>query len=210
MQKIRQIKYYSLWFSLLIIILFALQVIFPTLTDLFVLNKNIYSGEIWRVLTAIFVHGSLTHLLYNLFALALFGFILENIVGSKRFLTIFFSTGIIANLISVNFYNSSLGASGAIMGLTGALTILRPKLTVWAFSIPMPLFIATTTWIIGDIIGIFNPSGTGNIAHLSGVFFGFIFGLIYLKKLGEKKAKEVKIKISEDVMDEWERIYLKK
>jgi len=101
------------------------------------LNGDAFDGEIWRFLTAVFLHGGVGHILFNGFALLLFGSILERFVGGRRFLIVFFVTGILANLISVNFYSSSLGASGAIFGVIGALVIVRPGLTVWAFGMPM-------------------------------------------------------------------------
>jgi len=89
-----------------------------------------YYYEIWRFVSAIFLHDGIIHLIYNLFALALFGFILEKLIGSKRFLIVFFASGIIANLIAVNFYNSSLGVSGAIYGILGCLVILKPLMMI--------------------------------------------------------------------------------
>ncbi len=58
-------------------------------TDLFVLDGNSFS-QIWRFVSAIFLHSGVSHILYNLFELALFGSILEKLVGAKTFLLIFF------------------------------------------------------------------------------------------------------------------------
>ncbi len=171
-------RFYALKFCLLMIIVFILQQI-SGFTELFVLNgKALYSHEYWRFLTAIFLHGSLVHLLYNLFALALFGSILEKFAGGKKFLLVFFLSGIFANIVAVNFYDSSLGASGAIYGILGALTILRPLMIVWAFGLPMPMFIAAILWTIGAVLGIFMPSNIGHIAHLSGIIIGVLAGII--------------------------------
>lgn len=161
----------------------------------------------WRFVTAIFLHGSLPHLLYNLFALLLFGLILEKLVGSKKFLYIFFISGILANVISINFYPSSLGASGAIMGVIGALAIIRPMMTVWAFGLIMPMAVAAVLWVAGDIIGVFFPSNKGNIAHLSGVLCGIVFGIIFRIK-HHVKNKSSKIDISETLIDSWEKNYM--
>ena len=96
-------KFYALWLCLICIIVFLIQSVFPV-TDYLLLNQSSIQGfEIWRFLTAIFVHGSLVHLLYNMFALALFGSMLEKFVGGKRFLWVFFLSGLVANLITVNF-----------------------------------------------------------------------------------------------------------
>ena len=197
-------KFVTLWLSLVCIIFFIFQLIIPNFTDFFILNSSSYAQP-YRFITSIFLHGSFSHLIFNLFALILFGLILESLVGSKRFLMIFFVSGILANLVSVNFYPSSLGASGAIYGIFGTLTIIRPLMTVWVFSLPMPMFFAAIIWIVLSIIGIFNPTdNTWHIAHLSGILFGFIFGIILKIKNKQQRVKKEKIRIPEEYMQRWE------
>lgn len=179
--KKRRFRFYALKFCGVMFILFLIQLLISGFTELFLLNSNSYL-QIWRFVTAIFLHGGLAHLLYNIFALALFGSMLERLIGSKRFLIVFFVTGILANIVSVNFYDSSLGASGAIFGVIGALIVIRPLMFIFAFGFPMPLFIAGIIWAAGDLIGLFVPSNVANLAHLSGMFFGLILGFIYRKK----------------------------
>ncbi|MEK6908818.1 MAG: rhomboid family intramembrane serine protease [Nanoarchaeota archaeon] len=175
-------RFYALKLCGWMLLVFLMQLMFDSFTDLFLLNSDSYI-EIWRFLTAIFLHGGFAHLLYNTFALAFFGSMLERFLGSKRFLMVFFVTGLLANIVSVNFYNSSLGASGAIFGVIGALVAIRPLMFVWAFGFPMPLFIAGIIWAAGDLIGLFVPSNVANLAHLSGMFFGLILGFIYHRKV---------------------------
>ena len=176
-------KFYALKLCIVIILVFIIQFI-PGFNNLFILNKNADS-EFWRYLTAVFLHTGVLHLFYNLFALALFGSILEKLIGSYKFLIIFFLAGILSNVVSLNFYPSSLGASGAIFGIIGALIIIKPMMIIWAFGMPMPIFIAGILWGIGDLLGAIgfltgNPiDNTGNIAHLSGMFFGFILGRLF-------------------------------
>ena len=125
----------------------------------------------------------------------LFGSILERLAGGRKFLAVFFITGILANFLSVNFYSTSLGASGAIFGVIGAIIVTRPMLPIWAFGLPMPIFIAGILWGVGDVIGAYgflsgNPiDSTGNLAHLSGMFLGLIFGAIYKTKKRKKIRK---------------------
>jgi len=206
-----KIKFYSLWISLFIIIVFLIQNILSGFTDLFLLNEKAISNfEMWRFLTAIFLHGSLTHLLFNLFALLFFGISLENLIGSKKFLVVFLSSGIIANMVSINFYNSSLGASGAIYGIIGAITILKPLMMVYTLGLIMPMFIATIIYITADVLRIFGAfdSNVGSIAHLSGIFIGFLAG-VYLRLNANKLDKKLKIKIDEDYMNSWEDRFIK-
>ena len=138
--------------------------------------------------------------------MALFGSILEKYIGSKKFLLVFFVTGILANLISINYYDASLGASGAIFGIIGALVLIRPMLVVWAFGLPMPMFLAGALWAVGDVIGIFVPSNIANVAHLSGMFFGLVFGLIYRERVSTKNEK--RLIIDESSMRKWEEVNL--
>jgi len=198
--------YYALKLTGICIIVFVLQMLFSNFTSLFVLNARAFP-EVWRFITAIFLHGSLVHLLYNMFALALFGSILEKIIGSRKFLIVFFVSGIFANIIGVNFYSSSLGASGAIFGVLGALVIIRPMMVVWAFGMPMPMFIAGILWVVGDLIGIFVPSDVANIAHLAGMALGLVFGILF-RDWGEKRAEQQKIVLNEKAMRQWEDNYL--
>jgi len=185
--KKNRFRFYALKFCGLMFLIFIIQLLWQGFTETFLLDSKHYS-QIWRLVTAIFLHGGFAHLLYNLFALGLFGSMLERFIGSKRFLIIFFVTGILANIFSINFYDSSLGASGAIFGVIGALVAIRPLMFVWAFGFPMPLFVAGALWIAGDLIGLFIPSNVANLAHLSGIFFGLILGFIYRKKVFKLKV----------------------
>lgn len=205
------IKFYSLWFSLVCIIVFVIQNIIPGFTNYFFLSENALSLP-WQFLTAIFLHGGIVHLFYNLFALILFGFILEKTIGSKRFFWLFLISGILANFISFFWYPNALGASGAIMAIIGALAVLRPMMTVWAFNLPMPMFIAAILWMGGSVMGIFGfgDQSVGYLAHLSGLAMGIIYGLILRFRYREEKeeARESPL-ISEDYVRIWEDNHLK-
>jgi membrane associated rhomboid family serine protease len=85
---------------------------------------GIAAGETWRMLTAVFLHGSILHLLMNAWALWIFGPIVERELGRVRFLLIFVTTGVFASAASFAFASApvqvSVGASGAIFGIVGA------------------------------------------------------------------------------------------
>jgi len=102
-------KFYAFKLAGVIILIFLAQILISGFTELFILNQGFYF-QIWRFFTAIFLHADLTHLIFNLFGLVLFGSILESLIGGKRFLLIFITAGILANILSINFYASSLGA----------------------------------------------------------------------------------------------------
>lgn len=208
----KKFKYYFLKLSVILVGIFILQITINGFTEGFVLNDKVVSGEYWRFLTAIFLHGSVSHLAYNLLALLFFGFALEKLIGSRKFLAVFFISGIVANLIAVNYYESSLGASGAIYGVIGCLTVIRPFMMVWAFGFIMPMFIASFLWVIGDVLRsleVFGPTNVGSIAHLSGIVIGFIFGLMF-KSLKKKTVRTGPFKIPDVELRNWENIYMKR
>ena len=150
--------------------------------------------------------------MYNLFALLLFGSIVEKIIGGKKFLIVFFVSGILANIVSSIFYPSSLGASGAIFGVIGALVLIRPTMAVFAFGLPMPMFLAGILWAVGDLLGAYgffagNPiDNTGNIAHLTGMLVGIVFGMFYREKSQERANG---IRLDEESVRRWEDVYMR-
>lgn len=87
-------------------------------------NEYIAAGEIWRLFTAMFLHGDIIHLLFNLYALYILGPMVEGFFGHRRFLLIYFIGGLWGSVASYAFSPAvSVGASGAIFGLIGATTI---------------------------------------------------------------------------------------
>ena len=201
-------KNYTLWLAGICAVVFIIQLIIPGFTESMLLDQS-KSLEIWRFVTSIFLHGSFAHIFSNMFALVLFGLILENIIGGRNFILVYFGTGIFANLIAINFYPSSLGASGAIYGILGVLIMLRPKMVVWAFGLPMPMFIAGILWVGAGVMGVFMPSNVGDIAHLSGIGFGILLGWLYRKRYRDVRWRENRISLNEDSMRRWEDNYVR-
>ena len=113
-----------------------------------------------------------------------------------------------------------MGASGAIYGLLGALTILKPMMMVWAFGLIIPMFIASIMWVTADVLrtlGAFGPTNVGSIAHLSGIVVGIVFGIIFLiNKRKNKRMKgnknnsnnRIRINFNEEFMESWENYNL--
>lgn len=202
-------RYYSLYLVGVCAAVFALQNIFPAITENFSLVSARALAEPWMFLTAVFLHADLTHLLYNMFALALFGAILEKIVGGKKFLAIFFAAGLSSSIAAFFFYPASLGASGAIFGILGALAILRSRMTVWLY-VPMPMIIAIFVWAAIDLLGFFYPSGIANAAHLAGLGAGLVFGFALRKRFGERlPEKRNNRDISDEEFRKWENKWMK-
>jgi membrane associated rhomboid family serine protease len=138
---------------------------------------------LWQLVTYIFLHGGLSHLLFNLLGLWMFGGELENYWGSRKFLRYFFFCGIGAAVCTVAFHPYQgfpvIGASGAIYGLLLAFGWLFPNRLIYIyflFPIPAKYFV-----IIFGLIELYSSSvGTGGgIAHLTHLG-GLLFGLIYM------------------------------
>ena len=205
----KKYKWYALKLVAVCVVIFILQNIYENLTDEFSLDSAEFFSRPWTIITYIFLHGSFEHLFYNMFALGLFGSVLENIIGSKKFLLVFFISGIIAGIGSIMFYTASIGASGAIYGIMGALAVLRPRMTVYIGFAPLPMALAVVFWTVGDLLGLFSPSDlTAHAAHLFGLIFGLIYGIYLRKKYGEKIIKKPKEGINNEEFKEWEENYM--
>ncbi len=200
------IKNATITLAVITVVVFVLQIIFPAITDNFSLVSTEAFSRPWIVVTSIFLHGGIEHLMYNMLALVLFGLILEEIIGSRKFLLLYFSAGFLASVATIPFYNASLGASGAIFGILGTLAILRPKMVVWINFIPVPMFLAIFIWAGIDLFGIFFPSNTANSAHLAGLFLGITYGIYLRGDFGEKFFHKHKhnLEISEEKFRSWE------
>ncbi|MBD3318550.1 rhomboid family intramembrane serine protease [Candidatus Woesearchaeota archaeon] len=176
-------------------------------TESLLLISSVKWSEPWRLLTSIFAHGSIVHLLSNLFALGLFGLILEGRIGSQKVLWLFLLSGVVINVFSP--YPRSLGASGAIFAIIGALAILRPKIMVWVGGMPVPMILAAVIWLFQDIMGVFVPDGVGNLAHISGLGIGVIAGFAWRKRFGDPLFKKEDRDLELDKkLDEWEEKYM--
>lgn len=152
--------------------------------DLFVLGPGLegFLRRPWTLITSMFSHapGNIWHILVNGMVLFFFGPTLERLVGSKRFAALFFVAGVAAGLGFVAATGASvLGASGAIFGVMGALTALRPNMRVYVnFLIPMPLWVLTLLYAAFSLVMIPSGGSTGvaDLAHLIGLVVGLAWG----------------------------------
>lgn len=147
------------------------------------LVKN--NGEYYRLLTSMFMHADLGHLFNNMLALFFIGGILERATGRIKYLLIYFGTGIIAGIASIS-YNMmkgqvaySIGASGAIFGVVGAmlyvLLVNRGRLEN-INSRQMILF------VIFSLYGGIANAGIDEVAHIGGFIAGLIFAVILYRR----------------------------
>ncbi|MBI5346996.1 MAG: rhomboid family intramembrane serine protease [Candidatus Aenigmarchaeota archaeon] len=154
-----------------------------------------FSGEAvatrpWILLTSIFLHGSLEHLLSNILVLFFFGAAVESELGMLKMLALFFTGAFFGDFVSLFFYSSetvAIGASAGIFALVGLGMIVRPfDLSLYPFFIPVPLALLGVMYSLYNAIGFIQ--GTGNIsyaAHFGGLFIGLAFGF---KREGWKRG----------------------
>jgi len=171
-----------------------LEIPYPALGDNLALNPSLIATSPWLAFTSLFVHVNIGHLIQYMVALLIFGAFLEEVIGPKKLVLVYFTSGLAGNIASLFFYPNSLslGASGAIMGLVGCLTALRPKATIW-FGADLPVIFFAGIWMVTDLIGLFVPSDIGNAAHLAGFATGVLFGRMWMKKF--KVDREIKRRV---------------
>lgn len=158
-----------------------------------------------QVITYMFLHGSFSHLFFNMFALWMFGRVLEYDLGSKRFLTYYLLTGIGAGLLNMlvnwieinsltaqyamsdpaglqSYINSTvtIGASGAVFGILLGFGLMHPNDRLMLLIPPIPIKAKYFVIIYGLLELYLGFTSSGNIAHFAHVG-GMIFGFILLK-----------------------------
>ena len=137
----------------------------------------------WTIITSIFIHAGFGHIFGNMITLYFFGSFLHRLIGSGRFLLVYFVGGIVGNVLYLLLGDSlsiAVGASGAVYAIAGVLVVMMPRLTVRLyFIIPMPLWVVV---LIFFVVWSFIP-GVAWEAHMGGLAVGLIAGYFFRKKL---------------------------
>jgi len=166
------------------LLLYVVRVINPE----FAVQLGLYPPEFWdrpwTLITCMFIHANVWHIIANMITLYFFGSYLNRLLGTLKFLVVYFAGGILGSLVFLLLPPSApsiaVGASGAIFALGGVLAVMRPKLRVIIFPIPVPL----PLWIA--IIGIFAVfSFLPNVAwqaHSGGLALGLVAGYILRRR----------------------------
>jgi len=137
----------------------------------------------WTIVTSMFTHAGWWHIFANMLTLYFFGTYLYRLIGQSKFLMVYFGGGILGNILFILLappFSIAVGASGAIFALAGALVVMRPKLPVLIFPIPVPI----PLWLAvigGFLILSFLPYIAWQ-AHLGGLVLGLIAGSFFRKR----------------------------
>ncbi len=185
------------------LIMFIARVVRPDfIISQFALQPASLATHPWAILSNIFIHADFGHILTNMLTLYFFGTYLIQLIGERKFLTVYFLGGLAGNILYVLLvyllqespYIPAVGASGAIFAVGGALTVLRPNLPVFIFPLPIP--VALWIAVIGGFVLISFMPGVAWQAHLGGLVLGMVLALYfrgrgrsasnYLRDLDEK------------------------
>ena len=135
---------------------------------------------LWQPFTYLFFHGSIWHVLINMFILWMFGSELERLWGKKHFLKFYFVTGVGAGLVTIIFGLNSMtpivGASGAVYGVLLAYGLTYPNRTVYLYGIiPIKsLWFVIGIGVIAFMSSFDNISQISHLTHLSGMVIGYL------------------------------------
>lgn len=141
--------------------------------------------EPWQLVSYAFLHGSFSHIAFNMFALWMFGAPVENALGARRY-TLYYLVCVlgaaVAQLATIAWFQPedfypTVGASGGVFGLLIAFAVFYPQARIAAlyFPVPIPAPIAVVTYMLLELIfGITGTqAGVAHFAHLGGAVVGF-------------------------------------
>ena len=184
---------YSLTILILVLISFVIQNINSKYTYYFELVPSDIFTRPWILITHMFLHANGIHLLFNMMVLFFFGPELERRIGGKKFLVVYFISGLVAalgysfwTLFVLGTNEPAIGASGALMGIFACLAILAPDIVVYVYFIPMKITYALIFFALLDLFLSSSGDLIAHSAHLSGVVAGLVIGK-YLKNTGKYK-----------------------
>ena len=165
------------------LLLFIATLVEQDLIWLLGLQPATFLGRPWTIVTNLFIHGGIGHILANMLTLYFFGSYLARLIGVRNFLIIYFCGGILGNIFYILLalpFSTAVGASGAIFTLGGALTVMRPKLRVFIFPIPVPLPLWAA--VIGGFFILSLFPHVAWQAHLGGLVLGLAAGYFFKKR----------------------------
>lgn len=161
------------------LIAFGLEVLGIPLVPLFSnYPPFVKEGQYWRLLTAIFLHAGALHLVVNLIALFQLGRFYELMFGTRRFLLIYFASGL-AGSVASTFWNDgpSVGASGAILGILGAFVFSVRRSPLWRHEqVGRSIVAQGVFWIVANLIITWTVPQIDKAGHVGGLVSGLLLG----------------------------------
>ena len=184
----------------LLMVISGVHIMSPASVDLINWGANFrpstLEGEYWRLLSSCFLHIGLFHLAMNMYAFVYIGSMLEPLLGGKRFITAYLSTGFLASLTSLYWHDLtvSAGASGAIFGMYGVFFALLTSDLIEKTA--RQQLLKSIAIFIGLNLMIGLNAGIDNAAHIGGLVSGFVIGYLFLPSLKSKNEKTTTVVIA--------------
>lgn len=165
--------------------------------------------HLYQPITYMFMHGGFTHIFFNMFALWMFGRMLEQVWGAKKFLIYYLVCGIGAAIIQeigqfiglINPMSMTIGASGAVYGILLAFGMTFPEEKLFVFPLPIPIkakYFVLIYIIIELVEGFGATDGVAHFAHLGGMFFGAMLFLYWRNKYKKPTNSKIKMEVIYD------------
>ncbi len=199
------------------IAVFALQTYVPGVNETLAFVPQYALQHPWTFVTYMFLHGGFGHIFFNMLTFFFFGPRVEDRLGGKAFLGLYFTSGISGALLSIPVGAPIIGASGAIFGVLLAYAWFWPRnqMLIWGI-IPiearyMVLILTGMSLFFGFGV-IPGESNVAHFAHLGGFVGGFIYLKILQRNAGNERFKRQmqppapKLETSASAMDRWKRI----
>jgi membrane associated rhomboid family serine protease len=160
------------------------------------LDQALRVPPLLTLLTSLFIHGGLFHLLGNMLFLWIFGNNIEDVLGAFRFVLFYLACGLAAGLTQIAATPGShlpmIGASGAIAGVLGAYWVLFPRAQVltlvFLFVVPVPARIFLGLWFVAQFLNVGMGGGVAWFAHVGGFLAGIGFVLVAARGRSRRRA----------------------
>lgn len=201
------------WLLIINIVAFLSGYLIPRMGDILIDWFSVWPAtigttmQVWRFITYQFLHGSLGHIFWNMFVLYFFGTMIENLWGSRKFLTFYLVCGTTGGIFYPILAHIGwlplahlIGASGSILGMLAAAAILFPRMNVYVFGVfPMKMSTLAIILVAMSLLSILrpdiSPNAGGQAAHLGGMCAGAIY------VLSERWRQRLKMKVHKNI---WE------
>lgn len=143
---------------------------------------EIQNGQVWRLITPIFMHGSWSHLFFNLVNLIIFGARIELIEGPRKYLSIILISALICNLAQWSVSGPNfLGISGVVFALVGFLGVRQWRFPDYPIRIPVAFYSFVGLYLLAGVTGVLDTIAGGakvaNTSHIVGIIVGGLMGL---------------------------------
>ena len=192
MRSYRGVNLNILWFLIALnVLIFVIELAvggYPITVDnpvvrLLGLSAAQLTQQPWTIISSIFVHGSIWHILFNMISLYFLGSFFIRAAGERSFLAVLFLGGLAGNALYILLAPPNvigIGASGAVFAIGGALAVIVPRVPVFILfiPIPMPLWVAILIFFLLS----FFFSGIAWQAHLGGLLAGLIAGFVLRRR----------------------------